>query len=303
VVRGTFSPEDAFFDLLATGVCVCGRGGGMCVLGGICVCAWWKEVCVWAGDGGRGQRCYEVVCWRKGSSFFGGQGPAGRRWAPTVTPALRARSSLPLLTTCACPAVPCPAGAPFDEEEAEGECRAPAASAKDEAADEAQRRRLSGHCHSGMARAALYLGAKFGPLLRPLYAQGMEVTLVGHSLGAGGSGDGGWGLLVCGCWGQLQRGDMERLPLKSPVVLSFPGQRDAACLFQPAAPACRLSSLRLCCHPCRRGRPAGGLPAQPGAGGRPPALLGLRDAGVHGQGNGAGLLGCVCGGGRPACRC
>ena len=36
-----------------------------------------------------------------------------------------------------------------------------------------------------MGRAALFLGRKLGPLLRPLHAEGMRVTLVGHSLGAG----------------------------------------------------------------------------------------------------------------------
>jgi hypothetical protein len=42
-----------------------------------------------------------------------------------------------------------------------------------------------GHCHSGMGCAALFLGRKFGPVLRPLHDQGCSITLVGHSLGAG----------------------------------------------------------------------------------------------------------------------
>ena len=45
--------------------------------------------------------------------------------------------------------------------------------------------RGGGYCHSGMGRAALFLGRKFGPLLRPLHDQGCSITLVGHSLGAG----------------------------------------------------------------------------------------------------------------------
>lgn len=51
-------------------------------------------------------------------------------------------------------------------------------------------RPLRGYCHCGMGRAAAYLGEKFGPLLLPLYQQGLRVTLVGHSLGAGGVGGG-----------------------------------------------------------------------------------------------------------------
>ncbi|EFN52035.1 hypothetical protein CHLNCDRAFT_139223 [Chlorella variabilis] len=77
-------------------------------------------------------------------------------------------------------------GEAFDQA-LEGDCHEQVLIASDEAeqAQARQRRRLSGHCHSGMGRAALFLGAKFGPLLRPLYAQGLRVTLVGHSLGAG----------------------------------------------------------------------------------------------------------------------
>ena len=48
-----------------------------------------------------------------------------------------------------------------------------------------QQRWLTGYCHSGMGQGALFLGAKFAPLLHPLYCQGYQVSLVGHSLGAG----------------------------------------------------------------------------------------------------------------------
>lgn len=48
------------------------------------------------------------------------------------------------------------------------------------------RRRLTGYCHSGMGRAALFLGRKFGALLRELCeGAGFQVALAGHSLGAG----------------------------------------------------------------------------------------------------------------------
>jgi hypothetical protein len=79
------------------------------------------------------------------------------------------------------------AGASFDERQGGGECQADklVASGEAEEAQEQQRHRLSGHCHSGMARGALFLGAKFGPLLQ-LCAKEMRITLVGHSLGAGG---------------------------------------------------------------------------------------------------------------------
>ena len=76
----------------------------------------------------------------------------------------------------------CPAGEAFDAEEGDG-LAAPAGAAEP---IEPCAARLSGSVHSGMGRGALYLGAKFGPLLRPLYDQGWKVTLVGHSLGAGG---------------------------------------------------------------------------------------------------------------------
>jgi len=44
----------------------------------------------------------------------------------------------------------------------------------------------TGHkAHAGIAKAAGFLSAKFGTLLRALYDAGLTVTLVGHSLGAG----------------------------------------------------------------------------------------------------------------------
>ncbi|KAL4435196.1 hypothetical protein ABPG77_001878 [Micractinium sp. CCAP 211/92] len=71
-------------------------------------------------------------------------------------------------------------GAPFDDGEVV--CRVePSGENSGPTAD----RPLRGYCHCGMGRAAAYLGEKFGPLLLPLYQQGLRVTLVGHSLGAG----------------------------------------------------------------------------------------------------------------------
>ncbi len=51
--------------------------------------------------------------------------------------------------------------------------------------EQEESRRLSGHCHSGMGRGAMFLAGKFGAVLQLLAEQGLRVTLVGHSLGAG----------------------------------------------------------------------------------------------------------------------
>lgn len=95
------------------------------------------------------------------------------------------------------------AGAPFDDGEHQSVCRVEPSAEGNGACRTA--RPLSGYCHCGMGRAAAYLGAKFAPLLLPLYHQGLRVTLVGHSLGAGGrpregKGEGGGALrLGAGC--------------------------------------------------------------------------------------------------------
>ena len=151
-------------------------------------------------------------------------------------------------------AVAVAAGEAFDQAQ-EGDCHEQVLIASDEAeqAQARQRRRLSGHCHSGMGRAALFLGAKFGPLLRPLYAQGLRVTLVGHSLGAGGlgrlaAGLAGWGAAAAvHAWAWWPR--------------SRPALEPRGCL-PPALPASPPSG-----SPARRrGLAAGCVPAQPRAG-------------------------------------
>jgi hypothetical protein len=80
---------------------------------------------------------------------------------------------------------PARAGTAFDDVQDQECCQPELAQGEAQAEQAQQRQRLSGHCHSGMARGALFLGAKFGALLRYLYERGLRVTLVGHSLGAG----------------------------------------------------------------------------------------------------------------------
>lgn len=116
----------------------------------------------------------------------------------------------------------------------------------------------SGYCHSGMGRAALFLGRKLGPLLRPLHAEGLQITLVGHSLGAGAA------------W---------RLPSKQLQRRRGGGRGGAEAARQGTlvshAP-CRCTThafLAVCTLPRRRGVTPGRLAAQPPAQQRAPALL------------------------------
>lgn len=78
-----------------------------------------------------------------------------------------------------------PAGTDFDDISdscADGECRDVDA----EPAAAGRQPRLTGYCHSGMGRAALFLGRKFGTLLREVcVGAGWRITTAGHSLGAG----------------------------------------------------------------------------------------------------------------------
>ncbi len=91
-------------------------------------------------------------------------------------------------------------GSDFDDGSdscSEGECR----DADADPPAPGARERLTGYCHSGMGKAALFLGRKFGRVLHELcVGAGWQVTTAGHSLGAGESCVHGSGADLCRCF-------------------------------------------------------------------------------------------------------
>jgi hypothetical protein len=256
-IRGTFSPEDAFLDLLATG----------------------KQASTsWQQAGGStvsvaGQSCSRAVA----------------RRLVTLHPAMLTREDYcmpPGLWTCiltkllawrgvACHG--CTAGAELGEGKEEGSSGSGGggsccSEAEGDEGDEKEGQDIEeevvegrpssglaggGHCHSGMGCAALFLGRKFGPVLRPLHNQGCSITLVGHSLGAGEQ----YGRLssctvsCCRAGGQAAARALGSIAAAAAV----PGGRIPASIATPALAPLGLAALPL--SSCRRGQPADCLPA------------------------------------------
>lgn len=234
--RGTFSAEDAFVDLLATGVPAL-LTFVLAVL---------------------------AVLFR----FFGWHGAMPQCWTlPSDCTRLCLCTVLAYNAVCSCAL---PAGTDFDDISdscADGECRDVDA----EPAAAGRQPRLTGYCHSGMGRAALFLGRKFGTLLREVcVGAGWRITTAGHSLGAG----------------ELR---IERwMHSLADVVFDFVGWSRVKVPHQPASSHVGQCILPL--SPGRRGFPADCVPAQPRPAGGAAAVLGVRDPGVHGPGPGTCLL-------------